>query len=352
MNLEFKGKKITGVLSVLPENEYRFEDEAENPNDVKQRRLKKIIGFGTRRRAKGTTTLSKMLLVGLNRLIEEKKLDKDEIGAIVVVTLSPDYYLPQISSILHGELGLSTEVFCVDIPQACAGFVVGLIESFMLLEHMTDKKVILCTGEIMNRKTNDNEAKFAEPSFGGDIANITIVENGNDDDVIYANVQNDGSQRNSLLIEDGGFASPMTPEKIATQRANNPCTRVQMDGSNVFNFVQKEVPPAIEALCKRANVTFEDIDYYLFHQPNKFMLQKLAEKMGVPYKKMPNDITENLGNSDSGTIPAVMTTDVAKELMEKDNYCCFAGFGGGLCWASVLMKVEPLSFCENYISNL
>lgn len=352
MFLDFQGKKISGILSILPENEYCFEDEVLNPKDAKARRLKKIIGFGTRRRVKRDTALSDMLLYGMDYLLTNQKVEKEQIGAVVVATLSPDYFLPQISSILHGELGLDKDVFCIDIPQACAGYVMGLIESFMLLNHMQDKKVLLCTGEIFNRKSDENEPKLAEPSFGGDIANISIIENSAENQAVYASVYNDGSQRESLLIEDGCFRNPMTPDKIEKQTNNIPFAGIEMDGSGVFNFVQKEIPGALEELVARAGKEIQDIDYFLLHQPNKFMLQKLAEKLGAPYSKVPMDITEKLGNSDSGTIPAVATTDLAEELLRGEYYCCLSGFGGGLTWASVVMPLGNLTFCENIVSNL
>ena len=353
MYYKFKNKTITGVLSILPENEYKFEDEALNPNDSKARRLKKIIGFGTRRRVKADTTLSDMFLIGFNKLFTDGKLNKDDIGAIIVVTLTQDYILPQISTILHGELNLSKDVFCIDIPQACAGYVMGLIEAFMLLEHMdSDKKVVLCTGEIFNRKTDPDESKFEEPSFGGDIANISVIENVDNMTDIYGSVFFDGSNRDSLLVRYGGFRNPMTEDIIAKQRSNNPCSQIEMDGSGVFNFVQREVPPAIKELAGRAGVSLEDIDYYLFHQPNRFMLEKLASALKVPYEKMPMDITEKLGNSDSGTIPAVMTTNIADVLLNQSNMCCLSGFGGGLTWASLIMKMDKMDFCENMISDL
>ena len=90
-----------------------------------------------------------------------------------------------------------------------------------------------------------------------------------------------------------------------------------MDGTGVFNFVQKEVPPAIHELLEKSGFTKDDVDYYLFHQPNKFMLQKLAEA-----------------------------------LLSKNNHCCLSGFGGGLTWASIIMDIGYLDFCENIISNL
>ncbi len=352
MKFEFKGKKITGVVSVIPENEYIFEDEVANPDDVKAKRLKRIIGYGKRRRVKADTTMSDMFVFGMNHILEKGYIKREEIGAVIVSTLCPDYFLPQISSILHGELKLPKDVYCLDIPQACAGYVMGLLQAFMLLDHMKDRKVILCTGEIFNRKTDPYEPKLEHPSFGGDIANISIVENAGDGSPIYANVYNDGEYYDSLLIRYGGFRNPMTPEVLDQMTAKNPCSGVEMDGSDVFNFVQREVPIVVDEVLKAAGVTKDDVDYYLFHQPNRFMLQKLAERIGVPYEKMPNDITETLGNSDSGTIPAVMTNDVAEDLMNRENLCCLSGFGAGLTWATLLMKLPPLEFCENLSSNL
>lgn len=352
MITSFAGKEITGVLSVLPENEYIFEDEIAAPEAIKARRLKRIMGYGKRRRAKSGTTLSQMLLYGIEYLLDSGKLKKEDIGAIVVVTLSPDYFLPQISTILHGEIGLTKEVMCIDIPQACAGYAVGMMQTFMLLEHMQDKKVVFCTGEIFNRKASDDEPRFSYPPYGGDIANISIVENSDRNRNIVYSCYMDGGNRDYLKIHDGGFKNPMTIDKIQRQTSNLPFMGVDMDGSSVFNFVQKEVPPAIEEIVAKAGRTIDDIDLFLFHQPNKFMLQKLAEKLKIPFEKLPMDIVEKLGNSNSGTIPAVMTTDVSEQLLKGYKLCCISGFGAGLSWASMVMEIGDLDFCENLISNL
>ncbi len=353
MKFHFNNCKISGVLSVFPEMLVRFEDEVIDPNDSKSRRLKNIIGFGTRYRAKGTTTMSDMILYGMNELISSEKIHKEDIGAIICVTLCPDYYLPQISQIVQGELGMSHDVYCVDIPQACSGFVVGLIQSFMLLEHMQGKKVVLCTGEIFNRKSKD-EPKTESPSFGGDVANITIVENANEgyNDDIYAEMKNDGENRNALLIEYGACRNPMTSEMIDNKKSNIPCSGVDMDGSGVFNFVQREVPPMIKEISTDAKKKIDDFDYFLFHQPNKFMLQKLATALGVQFAKMPMNITTEYGNSDSGTIPVAMTEYASEDLMKKENLCCLSGFGGGLTWCAIVMNIGKLDFCYSVVSDL
>lgn len=352
MYLNFKSKKITGVASVLPEKLFIMEDEVENPSDAKTQRLKRIIGYGSRRRAKCTTTLSDLLLYGLNELIDEGTIMKSDIGAIVVCTLSEDYVEPQISCIIQGELGLDKSVMCIDSPQACAGFTIGLIHAFLYLDHMPDKKVLLCTGEVFNREPMGKEPKFAHPSFGGDIANITIIENTDEDNSIFCSVFNDGGSGNALLIKDGCFRSPMTPEKLATKTNGSPYLGVTMDGSAVFNFVQRELPPTLTDLVSRSGRTLDDIDYFVLHQPNRFMLEKLATSLKIPYEKVPMELTSTLGNSDSGTIPAVMTTYLADIMLSKRQCYCFSGFGAGLTWASIVMENDKLDFCKNIMSNL
>ncbi len=352
MYLKFKNKRISGVASVLPEQLFLMEDEVANPSDAKTQRLKRIIGYGSRLRAKANTTLSDMLLFGLNELIDEGLIKKTDIGAIVVCTLSEDYVEPQLSCIIQGELGLDKSVLCIDSPQACAGFVIGLIHSFLYLEHLGDKKVILCTGEVFNRQAANPEPKFEHPTFGGDIANITVIENSDDGREIFCSVFNDGAKGNALLIEDGGFRRLMTPEKLAAKTNGTPYLGVTMDGSAVFNFVQRELPPALTDLAERSGKTLEDIDYYVLHQPNRFMLEKLASALHIPYEKVPMELTSTLGNSDSGTIPAVMTNYLSEVMLSEKKLYCFSGFGAGLTWASVIMENDKLDFCLNIKSNL
>lgn len=125
-----------------------------------------------------------------------------------------------------------------------------------------------------------------------------------------------------------------------------------MDGSTVFNFAQKEVPILVDNLTKMAETTKEDIDWFLFHQPNKFMLQKLAERIGVPFEKMPMDIVGKFGNSNSATIPTAITADLKEEMLKKESLCCLADLEQVLAWAGIIMKMGNMDFCDTIISDL
>ena len=119
-----------------------------------------------------------------------------------------------------------------------------------------------------------------------------------------------------------------------------------MDGSAVFDFVQSEVPAMIDELLQFSGATRESVEYLFFHQPNRFMLQKLADKMRVPHRKMPSNIVENFGNSSGVTIPLAIAFNLGERLLRERLQVCLAGFGVGLTWSSMLLDIGDLSFDE------
>ena len=111
--------------------------------------------------------------------------------------------------------------------------------------------------------------------------------------------------------------------------------------------MQKEVPPLIEEILEYSKKSKDEIEWYLFHQPNKFMLQKLADKMNIPWDKVPMNVVENFGNSSGSTIPVNITYN----LKDHSYTCCLSGFGAGLSWGSMIMELGNLDFCEMLISK-
>lgn len=350
MNLKFLNKRISGILTVLPENEIKFDDEIENYSfsASQSMKLKLIMGYNKRRIIKEGTSASDLCVFGLNYLFENKLLNKEDIDALVLVTQSPDHFMPPTSHIIHGELGLKQDVVCMDINQGCSGYVIGLNQAFMLLEQDAINKVVLLNADILSRKVSKND-RNNNPQIG-DGASITIVEKGITNKPIYGTVKTDGSGADALIIPAGGFKLPSSPETSVLNKDESGNIRsldhLVMKGDDVFNFVQREVPPMIETLLESASRNSEDVDYFIFHQPNKFMLNKLASKMGIPEEKMPNNIVENFGNSSSVTIPTTITFNLGEKLLKESYFICMAGYGVGLSWASLLLELENLTFCE------
>ena len=355
MQTIFKGKKITSMLGVLPEQEILFDDEVDNYDFPPKQtmRLKKVMGFEKHRISKDTTTASDLAVYGLNYMLDNGWIKRDEIGALIVVSLCPDHFVPHISNIIHGKTGLDSSVLCMDIPQGCCGFLLGLSQAFMLLEHL-DKKIVVINTDVLSHKVSKRDRN--DYPLIGDGAAITVVENSEDDDEIYYEMHMDGSRGSTLIIPAGGFRMPSNEKTAVMENTGDGNYRsldnMHMDGSGVFNFVQTEVPPMLEHVLKETHSALDDFDYFLFHQPNKFMLQKLAEKSGIPFEKLPMNLVEDYGNTSGASIPMVTIHNLKDQLLKNEYKCLLSAFGSGLAWGSMVINLGKLSHCEMIVSDL
>lgn len=350
MNLKFSNKQITGILTVLPKNESAFDTEIENYNFSRSQsmKLKLVMGYNKHRIVDDNVCSSDLCIKGLNFLFEEGFLSRDDIDALIVVTQSPDHFMPPTSCIIQGHFALKQDMLCLDINQGCAGFVVGLIQAFMLLEQEAVKKVALCNVDILSRKVSRRD-RNSYPLIG-DGAAITIVENSLEPNQIHGVAKVDGTRSHALMIPAGAFKYPSSPETGILHEDEKGNFRAQnhlvMQGDDVFTFVQTEVPPMIRQNLELAALSVDDIDYFMFHQPNRFMLQKLADALKVPYAKMPSNVVENFGNASGVSIPTAITFNISELLLNRTQKICLAGFGVGLTWASLIMDIGRLRFCH------
>jgi len=350
MHYKFTNKKISGILSVVPENCVKFEDEINNYgfSQEKMINLQKVIGFNERRIVKGNECTSDLCIFGLEYLIKNNFIDKNEIGAIIYITQTPDHFMPPTSFIIHGKLGFKDDVLCFDINQGCAGYLYGLLQAFLLLEQLNNRKVALLVGDTLSRRAYYKDRNVYP--LVGDAASVTIVENTDEDNEILLNMITDGSRNDWLIIPAGAFRIPSSEHtrKIKHYPDGNQRSKehLYMNGPGIFMFTQTDVPRAIKEMSQFASLPLEKVDYFMFHQANRFILEKLAHKLGVPVKKMPNNIVEKYGNSSSATIPLAICDNIGDAIVDDSFLIFMSGFGVGLSLGMLIMKVGPLDFCD------
>lgn len=356
MKTIFRNKKISGLLSVLPATTVKFEDEINNYTFPPKQtlRLQKVMGYKQHAIVKKTTATSDLCLVGLEYILQKGWLKKEEIGGIVVACSYPDHFIPPVSNIIHGKLELSEDVYCVDMSQGCVGFLMAFTQGLMLLDHIKNKKVVVISADVLSKKVSHQD-RNSYPLVG-DAAGISVLENCEEENAIFTIIRNNGSMGDALTIPAGGSRMPCNEETAKLIDKDNDgnlrsLDNLTMKGSDVFTFVQTKVPPMIDEVLAYAGVTKEDIAYYLFHQPNKFMLKKLAEKIGVPYEKVPMNVVEEFGNSSGACIPVCATYNIADILKSENHRYCLSAFGSGLTWEAMVMEIGKLDFCEMLVSN-
>ena len=333
MKTKFFGKKISGILALLPQTEYKFEDDMKfNSLSQKQNlKLKNTMGYGRHRFFKDETYLSQVAVYGLNRLFEKGLLKKEEISALVVATTTPDFLMPATANLIAGELNLSPEIFCMDTNQQCAGFINGLFQAFM-------------------PDTSDTSSY----PLAGDAICITVVENGEND--AFFHCVTDAKDYDALVFPAMGFRKPTNEEKAkfsSSKYGGRDCLqRIHMDGQAVFQYVMQNVPKYIVQSLAYAGADKDELDYYFFHQPNKFMVDKLAQKLGVSSQKAPSNVVTFYGNSNSSTIPVCIAHNAKEQMTGGDIYkCMLAGFGAGLNYASIVTSLGKFDFCDTIITD-
>lgn len=352
MITKFKNKTISSVLTVFPQQEIDFMDEMNNYgySELKMNKLKKLMGYNTRRCGKKGEGVSDYAIYGIHHLIDQKVIKVDEVGAIIVTSTSPDYFIPPTSNIIQGHFGIDHECVCIDVSQGCCGYSVGLTYSFMTLEQLAPcKKVLLVCGDMMSQKIGSRD-RASRPIIG-DAVTISVVENCENGKEVYCCLKNEGEKGMAISIPAGGNKLPcsaVTSIEVEDESGNwRSQEQFYMEGDLVFNFVINDTPVLIDELLAYAGVKKEEIDCFVCHQPNAFMLKKLAEKTEIDQDKMPNDIVAIYGNSNSATIPVTLCHHYAEMYKGKKlNKLMFVSFGSGLALGGILIDLPALRYCE------
>ena len=353
----FKHVKIAGMSVVVPEKEINIYDEAEyyGGNIKKIDRMRKMVGFHKRRVADARTTASDLAVEASRVLIEDMKLNRDEIDALVFVVQMPDFTSPANAFYIHKELGLSDDTPCFDINMGCAGFVYGMWSVSQMIESGTCKRVLLVFGDTPAKGMEFSNRNVA-PIFG-DAGAAVLVDYSKEVVESYYNIETRSKGFESILTPMSGarmlpsffddaewelFCS-MRDKKVDSATGNTiGLFNLQLDGLAVFNFTIDVVPPNIRALMDYANVEEEDITSLLLHQANKQIVQAVGSAAQFPEEKAPYYAFENYGNNTMCSIPTNIAS-VLKEQSESENIKVVAsGYGNGLTCASCVLELDNI----------
>lgn len=345
MVTSFNNKTISAIYSVLPAHEVDFMDEAGNYSfsEIQMKKLKKVMGFGTRRVAMEGETVGDYAIYGITKMLKDGVFKESEIGAIIVTTTSPDHFIPPISNIVQGKFDFDDDVVCIDISQGCCGYTVGLTYAFMTLNSLMNKKVLLIAGDMLSARVSTRDR--ASRPITGDCVTISIIENTSEENRIYCSLKNDGKDAFAVYIPAGGTRMPITPETTKEEEDEFGNWRgkqhLVMQGDLVFNIIINMTPVMMEELLAKSGDKMDDIDYFVCHQSSSFTLKKLAQRLDVTEERLPRDIVPKYGNSSSATIPVTMCEHCDQFFADgKKKKIMFAAFGTGMSLGAVLMDLD------------
>jgi 3-oxoacyl-[acyl-carrier-protein] synthase-3 len=295
------------------------------------------VGIKSRFIVQDNETALDLAFNAVSRVIE--KYDKRKIDFIILCTQSPDYSLPTTACILQAKLGLNKNIGAFDFNLGCSGYIYGLGIAKSLINTNMAKSVLLVTSETYTKHIN--KLDFANRSIFGDAATATIIE-ADENECLHEFVYGtDGDGAFNLIIKNGGARNVReeNPRLMDTQNGNKSTDNdLFMNGPEIFNFTIATIPKLINDVLVKNLLEIQDIDYFIFHQANKFMLDYLRKKIKVDSEKFYNYILDT-GNTVSSTIPIALKECIDNNKVKTGDKVLLCGFGVGYSWGATVITI-------------
>lgn len=317
---------IKALSYYLPEDVVTNEQLGQELDEPKIDALSKQAGIRVRHVAAPGQTATDMAVEAARKLFSQYGIHPSEIGFVLYCTQCSDYQIPSSSCIIQDKLGIPVSAGAVTIDSGCSGFVYGLAIANSLIEAGVADNVLFLTSDTSSKNllpTDKNRMLF------GDAAAATLIAKDGIAEIGKFVLGTDGSGYDKLIIKNGG-----SRHKV---KDGSDGDYVYMDGEAIFNFTMARVPPMITQVLARNGMSQDGIDYYVFHQPNKFMLTMLRKICGIPKEKFYINLEET-GNTTSSSVPVGLADCIADGTIHPGMNVMISGFGVGLSWAGTILK--------------
>lgn len=266
------------------------------------------------------------------KLLRQADLPAKQIDLIIVATMSPDYLTPSVSAMVQGKIGADNAA-AFDINSACSGFAYGLKIAKQMLTADKSKYALLIGGETLSKLVNWQDRSTAV-LFGDGAAGVLLTNAySNSAGILADDLQTKGRLGHYLTA---GYLANKSPfyQAAPTDSANK---YFLMNGRQVYKFATENVPGSIRTALRKADLQTSDVDYFVLHQANSRIVERIARDLGVSIAKFPINIQE-YGNTAAASEPILLDELVKKKIIRRGNIIVLSGFGGGLTIGTVVLK--------------
>ena len=332
---------VKAVASYLPAGLLTNEQLAQELGGWDAQKILEKTGIAVRHIAEPDQCSSDLGVAAAQRLFAKGACAPADVDFLLFCTQSPDYFLPTTACLVQDRLGLRLDCGALDFNQGCSGFVYGLSLAKSLIETGSAENVLLITAETYSKFINRRD-RSVRTIFGDGAAAtlLTAVESGREliGPFVFGT---DGRGAGELIVPAGGMRQPVGCEQtVETEdgRGNWRSERnLYMNGPEIYRFTVETVPGLLEQLLEKSGYRVEDVDHFIFHQANKFMLDRLRARTPIPEEKFWVDM-EDCANTVSSTIPIALERAHCRGRVGAGHRLALVGFGVGYSWAAAMME--------------
>lgn len=329
---------IKGLSYYLPERVVTNEELLKEFPEWSVDKVAKKVGVNSRHLAAEDETAGDMAEKAARKLFEEYKVSPTDIDFVMLCTQSPDYFLPSTACILQHKLGIPTTAGAFDYNLGCSGCVYGLAMAKGLIAAGIAKNVLVLTAETYNKYLHPSDK--SNRSIFGDGAAACLVSTEGFAEVGEFSLGTDGAGAENLIVKTGAarckqVTGNVSEDEDGHQRYDD---YLYMNGSAIFNFTLEAVPAMMKDILDKNNLSTDNIDYYVFHQANKFMLNTIRKICVLPKDKFFLNLEES-GNTVSSTVMIGLKQCLEAGTIKNGMNVMIAGFGVGLSWGGTTLRM-------------
>lgn len=329
---------LQGIVCCVPGAPLHAEDLCPT-EEIKQRAQQ--MGLERLFRAAPGQTTADLCTAAARHLLRKLDWAAEGVDGVIVVTQTPDYFLPNTASVVHAALGLPQTCFAFDVAMGCSGFIYGLWMASQFLGKGSVKRVLLLVGDTLS--------KLAEPedALVGDAAAAIALQWSSEAQPASFVLMSDGKGVPNLIAPGGAFRDPARGGGDGPAGAGASGVRggLHMNGWELFKFAVSEVPGLVNRTLALHGWAKEEVDLFLIHQANQVVLQHIAHACGLPPEKVPVHVGR-YGNTSGVSLPLLMADAVRAQLATGPQRLLLAAFGVGYAWAAAALTAGPLAVAD------
>lgn len=342
-----KNVALRGVAAAVPDNPVSSYDLGIFTKEEAETFIN-TVGIENRYIATDDVCASDLCYDAAVRLLEALKWERESIDVLIFESVTGDYKTPPTAGILQHRLGLPNSTFVLEVPMGCCGCMYAINVAGNLLSSGSVKRALLLVGDTASRMGSPYD-KSRVPLFG-DCGTAMALEYDESAEDIVMEFNTMGSGYQALMTPHGGYRYPITEESFKYEDFGNGIVRAPKDalinGMDVFAFAISKPPVSVKKMMEDYNIDPEkDVDYFLIHQANKLIVDRIVKKLKLNPTKVPYNLQE-FGNLGGSSIPMLMVTNIAEQLRNGKCSLLCSAFGLGLTWGTMWLKTEEMTVCE------
>ena len=328
---------IKAISVYLPNSELSNVDLSKEFPSWSADKISKKTGIYSRYISENNETSGDMAVSVGEILLRDHNIDKRQIDFVLLCTQSPDYFLPTTACIVQNKLGLPTNCGALDYNLGCSGYIYGLALAKGLISSGVARNILLITSETYSKYIHDKDK--SNRTIFGDAAAASLIAKDDCGRIEKFSLGTDGSGAKNLIVKNGAAKYPDVLGKNVFENGEffKNDSNLFMNGKEIFMFTSNAVPKLIDDCLIKNDLKMDQVDLFIFHQANAYMLEYIRRKIKIPKEKF-YIYLENVGNTVSSTIPIALNDALNTKRITPGMNVLLVGFGVGYSYGATIIK--------------